>query len=151
VRIWNPIQIGIYYNSALETFIPLVPRFVYDPIVLAEGHWIALAEPVVEFRRDFVKYGHRAFWEYEVDLTVSTFPFDVDVVCEPSDVRGTSPRFCVTRDGRYIGLMDMQSQSLGMTNPDVLYLFDRAANTVTASDAAKNWISIENFAVANLS
>jgi hypothetical protein len=155
VKIWSPIQ-GVPINKPNGTSTFAVPRYIYDPIILEVNentvHWIALSEPVTQWP-DIVTYGRRAFWEYKLDTSTKPETYEIEILCETSDVRNSqpSPRFCVSRDGRYIGLMDMQSQSLGMTNPDVLYIFSRTANTATATEAAKNWSTIETFAVANLS
>lgn len=156
-KIWYPMQVVNYYRSATKSYVPAVARWIYDPIVLGEAHWIANAEPIIDWDTDSVKYGNRAFWEYKMNFNATPVTTDIDVVCESSDVRATtdisgiSPRFCVTRNGRFIGLMDMQSTKLGMPNPDVLYLFDRAGNKVIETMAAKNWNKIVTFAVANLS
>jgi hypothetical protein len=145
-HVWRPAQGETYYNSRQDRRIPVVVQGMYDPIILGVDLWISLCEPIRRVATDVVVYGHRAFWEYEFD-SIKT----ISLVCETSEVRGRqSPRFSVTRNGRYIGLMDMQSPTLGLTNPDVLYLLDREAYDATATDAAKNWLRIENFAIANI-
>ena len=154
VRIWSPAQVENYFRSLPN--LPVIDRYyvvkdMYRPIVLDVAHWIALCEPLTKWGVNQLEYGRSAYWEYKHDDSTEPDTKYVELLCESSEVRGSNPRSCVTRDGRVIGIMDMQSPSLGMTNPDVLYLYNGVASSVTATEAAKNWTSIVSFAVVNQS
>lgn len=153
VRIHAPAQTVWYQrkrpdNSEVTSFV--FGKNIWSPIVLDVNHWIARCEPVTKWGGYQVEYGHSAFWEFRIDTIPEPDWYYLDLVCERSEVRGLDPLSSVTRDGHLIAVMDMQSSSLGMSNPDVMYLFDRAANAVTVTVAAKNWNNIDSFAAANL-
>jgi hypothetical protein len=154
VRIYSPAQVETYIRDRPN--LPMIFQYyvvknMYRPIVLDVAHWIALCEPLTKWGVNQLEYGRSAFWEYKHDDSTEPDTKYVELLCESLEVRGSNPRSCVTRDGRVIAVMDMQSPSLGMTNPDVLYLYNGVAKSVTATVAAKNWNSIVSFAVVNQS
>jgi len=154
VRIYSPAQIELYIRdrpNVPSVFQYHVVKDMYIPIVLDVAHWIARCEPITKYGVNQLEYGRSAFWEYKFDDSTEPDTKYVELTCETSEVRGSDPRSCVTRDGRVIALMDMQSSTLGMTNPDVLYLYDGVRKSVTATEASKNWNMIDEFALVNLS
>jgi hypothetical protein len=155
-KIYGPAQAITYFLRYNKDRVPVditpaVIRNMYDPIVLNVNHWIARCEPITDWDVGNVKYGQVAFWEYEIDSTDDN-KADVTFFCGITDLhpRRNSPRFSVTRDGIYVGVMDMQSTAIGMTDPDTLYLYDRSRSSVTETKATKNWSTISNFALMNI-
>jgi hypothetical protein len=145
--IWGVEHLRTYYSTAHNRNIPAA-TFIYDPVVLGLGHWIARTEPVTKAETDKVTYGPLGFWSFK---SSKEDWYDLNLFCQLTEVRGMSPRFSVTRNGRFVGLLDMQSIQHGMPNPDVLYLYEWRSKEVITTDAAKYWKTIVTFAVANLS
>jgi hypothetical protein len=147
-KIYGPAQ--MFYQDTSEGPVPAVVRNMWNPIVLGVNHWIAECEPIIEWEQGKIKYGNAGYWEYEITTSVVPNLHDVSQVCSLAEIRGRSGRRSVSRDAKYIGLMDMQSPTLGMTNPDTLYLYNRSGSSVIETKATKNWTSIISFALANI-
>jgi hypothetical protein len=147
-KIYGPAQ--VFYQDTAEGAVPAVVRNMYVPIVLGVNHWIAECEPIIEWEQFRIKYGNAGYWEYKITTSVIPNLHDISQVCSLAEIRGRSDRRSVSRDAKNIGLMDMQSVALGMTNPEVLYLYNRAESAVTETKAAKNWSKVDKFALVNL-
>jgi len=151
VQFYGPVH-SSYQSFPFESgksSVPLVSNWIWNPIVLSDEHWIASSEPILEGGLKPVR-GHRAFWEFKMVQQGTNKYQDISLVCETSEVRGTSPLFNVSRDGRTLSLMFMQSQRLRMPNPDTVYLYDLASRAATPTAVATHWNWIASFALANL-
>jgi hypothetical protein len=128
--------------------------FTGSPIVLGTHNFIARSRAHTgwSFGVTFggihdVTYSSEAYWSYTLGKNNL---YNHEIVCGIDEVDRPKLRITVSRDGKSMAMIGLQSTSLGAPDSTRLYIRNIERDTLVETSAADGWVSIDNIALMNI-